>query len=119
MSLYLVAPALELSLELNVPESLEQALAIQWERLENPFAKEQFCNRLERQLETLLPGLMDWDIQKPTPSQIAFAKMISAKLGIPVPSEAIAFRGHMHEFLGQNAELFKIQQAALKPKSKS
>ena len=119
MPLYLVAPAIDLSLELNLPGPLEQAFSIQWERLANPKARDLFCQRLEKQLETLLPGLIDWDIQEPTPNQKAFARAIAEGLGIPIPTEATLYRGHMHAFLDQNAQLFKLLQATIKAQPKS
>ena len=118
MALFLVAPAIDLSLEINVTPSLEEALAIQIERLTDPSSRNQFSQRLEQALERLLPDLIDWDIKEPTPSQKAFAKVISQGLGIPVPTEAMLYRGHMHTFLDRNAELFKLQQASIKVKPK-
>lgn len=66
MSLFLVSPGLDLSVELYLPTHLEDALARQWERLNDRTARDAFCQRLTRQLETLLPDAMDWDIKEPT-----------------------------------------------------
>lgn len=112
MTLYLVDPAVDLSLELPTPLAIESALALQWERLKDRKARDAFCKRMASQLSTVLPESIDWDIKPPTPAQLAYAMGLSRQLGVPIPSEAKRYRGHMHEFL-------EVQGAALKRKHQS
>jgi len=109
MALYLVDPALELSIELPVSEPIEQALAIQWQRLQDGNMRDNFCRRMAQQLDAIIPQSIDWDLKEPTPAQMSYALVISKQLGISLPSEAIRYRGHMHEFLEQYAPQLKIR----------
>jgi hypothetical protein len=99
MSYFLVAPALEMSLELFPSDQLERAMSLQWERLKERDARDAFVRRIEKQLETLLPDAIDWDIKEPTPAQVSYAMAIAKQIGVPIPSEALRFRGVMHDFL--------------------
>ncbi len=117
VSLFLVAPAIDLSLELPVSEHIEQAFAIQWERLTDRKVRDAFCHRLATQLDTLLPEALDWDIKAPTQAQVSFALVISKGLGVSLPSEVLRYRGHMHEFLDRYAEAYKAQRTAPKPRT--
>lgn len=102
MSYFLVAPYLEMSIELYVAEDLERSMALQWERIKGPEAREAFARRIARQLETLLPDAIDWDIKEPTQAQISYAMAISKGLGVSIPPDALRFRGVMYEFLEAN-----------------
>ena len=99
MALFLVHPAVDLTLELYVPERLEEALAVQWERIRDRDVRKTFVRRLEAQLEGLLKDSLDWDLKEPTASQLAYAMVIATKLGIAVPSEVRKYRFHMALFL--------------------
>lgn len=103
MSYFLVAPALDLAIELFLPEELERAVALQWERLHDRASRDAFTRRLSRQLEGLLPEAIDWDIKEPTPAQLSFALILSKELGIAIPADAQRYRGLMHEFIERHA----------------
>ena len=109
MALFLVHPAVDLTLELYVPQRLEEALAVQWERIRDRDVRKTFVRRLEGQLEGLLKESLDWDLKEPTASQLAYATVIAAKLGISVPSEARKFRFHMALFLDTHSKVLKGQ----------
>lgn len=117
MALYLVDPALELSIELPVSEPIERALAIQWERLQDGITRDNFCRRMALQLESVIPDSIDWDIKEPTPAQMSYALIISKQLGIPLPSEAIRYRGHMHQFLEEHAPILKARSGVGGPQA--
>lgn len=114
MSVFLVAPAIDLSLELPISETVEQALSIQWERLSDRKVREAFCQRIATQLDSLLPDALDWDIKAPTEAQMSFALVIAKTLGVSLPPEALRYRGSMHEFLDRHAEPFRSQRTPLK-----
>lgn len=99
MSYFLVAPGLEMSIELFLSDQLERAVALQWERLSDRDARDTFTRRIAKQLETLLPEAIDWDIKEPTPAQISYAMAISKELNVAIPPDALRFRGEMHTFL--------------------
>lgn len=111
MSLYLVAPGLDLSIELFVSDQIEKALALQWERLKDRSSREAFCRRMTQQLDAVIPDSIDWDIKEPTQAQVSYAMVLSKELGVPIPSEALRYRGYMHEFLEKHAQLSKMKRA--------
>lgn len=115
MALYLVAPALDLSIELYISTQIEQSLAIQWERLKDRSARDAFCRRMATQLETLIPDSIDWDIKEPTQAQVSYAMALSKDLDIPIPPEALRSRGFMHEFLGKNTLVLKAKRETKQP----
>lgn len=112
MSLFLVSPGLDLSVELYLPAQLEDALTRQWERLKDRSSRDAFCQRLTRQLETLLPDAMDWDIKEPTPAQVSYAMVLSKQLNVAIPPDALRFRGSMHEFLEKHSQLSRDQRVS-------
>ena len=104
MALYLVNPAVEMSLELYVPIQLEEALTIQYERIKDRRVRDTFVKKLEQRLENLLVESMDWDLKEPTEAQLNYAKLVSMQIGIPLPAEAQKFRFHTAMFLETYAE---------------
>lgn len=110
MALYLVDPALELSIELYISTQIEESLAIQWERLKDRTARDAFCRRMTTQLESLIPEAIDWDIKEPTQAQVSYAMAISKDLDIPIPPDALRSRGFMHEFLGKYTLVLKAKR---------
>lgn len=114
MSFFLVAPAIDLSLEIPVTDEIALALSTQWERLPDHTAREHFCRRMEAFLEEMLPSVLDWDIKPPTPNQKAFAMVIARALDIPIPREASLYRCQMREFLKRHAEAFRTLKPATK-----
>ena len=109
MSFFLIAPALDLSIEFFLSDQVERAVALQWERLKDREVRDAFTRRVARQLETLLPEAIDWDIKEPTQAQVSYAMAISKELGVPIPSDALLFRGVMHEFLEVNVPQAKAK----------
>lgn len=110
MSLFLVAPAIELSLELPVTDETARSFVLQFERLEDPKVRDAFCERIALQLERILPEILDWDIKPPTPAQVSFALAISKDLGVAISPEALRFRGPMHDFLDAYAAEYKLRR---------
>lgn len=112
MSLYLVAPGLDLSIELLISDQVEQALSLQWERLKDRAAREAFCRRMTQQLDSVIPESIDWDIKEPTPAQLSYAMVLSKQLDVPIPPDALRYRGQMHEFLEKHAQRSKELRAS-------
>lgn len=99
MSLYLVNPGVELTLELHISPVLENAVAAQWERIQDRSVRATFVRRIERQLERLLNESMDWDLKEPTPAQLSYAGLIARSLDIEIPADALRNRFHMAIFI--------------------
>ncbi|WP_036135677.1 hypothetical protein [Luteimonas mephitis] len=99
MALYLVNPAVEMTLELFVSQRLEEALTIQYERIKDRKVRDTFVKRLEKQVETLLKDSIDWDLREPTEAQLKYAILVAKQLGIALPSEARKYRFHTAMFL--------------------
>ena len=110
MALFLVDPVLEMSIQLTISEPIEQALAIQWQRMEQGNNRDNFCRRIALHLDAIIPEAIDWDIKSPTPAQMSFALVISKHLGIPLPADAVRYRGQMHAFIEQYAPVMKERQ---------
>lgn len=105
MALYLVNPAVDMSLELFVSDRLEEALTIQYERIKDRRVRDTFVRNLEKSLEKLLVESIDWDLKQPTEAQLNYATLVAKQLGIPLPSEAQKYRFHTAMFL----ETYAIQ----------
>lgn len=99
MALYLVNPAVEMTLELFVSQRLEEALTIQYERIKDRKVRDTFVKRLEKQVEALLKDSIDWDLKEPTEAQLKYAILVAKQLGIALPSEAGKYRFHTAMFL--------------------
>src|SRR5690606_25752536 len=117
MALYLVNPAVEMTLELYVSAQLEEALTIQFERIKDRNVRETFVRRLERQVETLLKDSIDWDLKEPTESQLNYAILVAKQLGISLPSEARKYRFYAAMFLETYAAQAKKLMDAATPKA--
>ena len=113
MALYLVNPGVEMTLELFVSDKIEDAVAIQFERISDSKVRDIFVRRLENRLSGLLGDCLDWDIKAPTPAQITYATVVAAQQGVPLPSEAKKYRFHMAMFLEAYAP--KSKEATAKP----
>lgn len=111
-----------MSIELFLSDQLERAVALQWERIKDRDAREAFTRRIAKQLESLLPETIDWDIKEPTPAQISYAMAISKELSVRIPPDAMRFRGEMHVFIEAHLPQARAKwnqkvSASAKPKS--
>ena len=113
MALYLVNPGVDLTLELYIAPAMEEAICIQWERVEDKTIRQTFVRKLEKQLERLIVECMDWDLKEPTPAQASYAVLISRKLAISIPSEAMKYRFHMALFIDTYSEQYRTQMSKL------
>lgn len=99
MPLLLVHPSVDLTLELYVSPALEEAIALQWERVRKRTVRDTYVKALEYRLEDLLRECLDWDLKPPTDAQVSYATVLAARHGVSVPSEALSYRFHMAMFL--------------------
>lgn len=115
MTFYLVAPSLEMAIELPLPEDVENAVILQLTRLQDRQQMANFAERLAQEIESGISEALDWDIKRPTAAQASFAIALSKELNVVIPEEALKHRGQMHAFINQYAPLAK-QRWAGKPK---
>lgn len=99
MPLYLLNPAVDLTLELYVSPEAEKAMCIQWERITDRNVRDTYVRKLETAFERVLAETMDWDIKPPTSAQLRYAELVAKQLSIALPSEARTFRYHTAMFL--------------------
>ena len=111
MALYLVNPGVDLTLELYIASAMEEAICIQWERAKDRAIRQTFVRKLEKQLERLIVDCMDWDLKEPTPAQVSYATLISRKLGVSIPSEAVKYRFHMALFIDTYSEPYRSEMS--------
>lgn len=119
MALYLVNPAVEMTLELYVSSSLEEALSIQYERIKDRKVRDTFVRRLEGRVEALLSDCIDWDLKEPTEAQLNYAILVAKQLGIELPNEARKSRFHAALFLETYAEQAKKIRDVAAPQADS
>ena len=112
MPLYLVNPAVDMSLELYVSDSLEKAMTVQYERIKDRRARDTFVRHLEQRLETLLCDAIDWDLKPPTEAQLSYATLLAKQLSIELPPEVRTSRFHAAMFLEEHAAKAKLLMAA-------
>lgn len=113
MALYLVNPGVDLTLELYIAPAMEEAICIQWERVEDKTIRQTFVRKLEKQLERLIGECMDWDLKEPTPAQASYAALISRKLDVSIPSEATKYRFHMALFIDTYKAQYRTETSKL------
>ena len=111
MALYLVNPGVDLTLELYIAPAMEEAICIQWERVKDKAIRQTFIRKLEKQLDHLIAECMDWDLKEPTPAQESYATLISRKLGISIPSEAMKYRFHMALFIDTHSQQYRTEMS--------
>ena len=99
MPLLLVHPSVDLTLELYVSSALEEAIALQWERVRKRTVRDTYVKALEYRLEELLKDCLDWDLKPPTAAQVSYATLLAARHGLSVPSEVLSYRFHMAMFI--------------------
>lgn len=103
MDLFLVAPELDLTVELVIPPELSDSVRHFLAAVEGGCDHEEFCERLGRELGKILPELIDWKSKPPTKAQLAFAQSLCRKFGLSLPEQTRQSRGAMHQFLEVHA----------------
>ncbi len=99
MSFFLVDADSEFTLELSLSKESELDLRRQLEKLQEGGDSGAISRRLAAEFSRLVPELLDWDIKRPTKSQIAYARSICYRLKIELPEDAMKSRQAMHLFI--------------------
>jgi hypothetical protein len=84
-----------------VDDRLGEALGIQRERIRLNELEDIFVDRLSTCFANSLTGCLDVDLQVPTENQVRYATDIARELALPLPAEALRFRGAAHDFIAR------------------
>lgn len=104
MGLRLVYDDLDLSLDLPGTPGMSEAIGMQIERCLIPGGASGFALRLMGDLM----GLLDIDLQPPSPQQMTIATLTARALNLSIPGEALRYRGSMAEFLERYRPLLDV-----------
>ena len=106
MALRLVHDDSGLSLALPLGPGMSEAIGIQIQRCLDQAVSCTFPGRLAGSLVMQL----DADLQPPTQRQLSYSMAIAKGLGVPLTSEALAYKGAMSEFIRRYAPSFQERQ---------
>lgn len=67
-------------------------------------------DRLAACLARSIGECLDADLKAPTEPQLRYATEIARRLGVPLPAEALRFRGAMGEFISRFAEQHRTRR---------
>lgn len=105
LSLFLVSPEIDLTVEIAVSPEALQAVALHLSELKDGWAKDNFCRRLGEEVGRVLPDVIDWRLKPPTKAQLALAKILCRQLGVDMPTDALTYRGEMFRFLERHKRM--------------
>jgi len=88
-------------------DPIQEAWALQYDRALHSGSVESFQARLAQCFALSLTECLDADLKPPTSAQVQYATDIARQLGIPLPPEALRFRGSMGEFIDRFAEVLR------------
>lgn len=84
-------------------EATRAAWLVQCGRAEIDGAMDRLRLRLAQCFASSLIDCLDADLRPPSPAQLKFATDLARKFGVPLPAEAIRFRGEMMDFIERHA----------------
>jgi hypothetical protein len=92
---------------LPLDDCTQEAWVLQYERAAHAGSVDGFRERLALCFASSLIECLDPDLKPPTDAQLKYATAIARELGIPLPPEALRFRGPMGEFIDRFAEAMR------------
>ena len=95
------------SIPIPMDDCVQEAWVLQYDRALHAGTMDGFRERLAACFALSLAECLDPDLKLPTEPQVKYATAISRELGIPLPAEALRFRGAMTEFIDRFAEMLK------------
>lgn len=93
--------------ELDLGDHERELLALQLEFYLDQGDSDRFARWLAQALSSALPEAVAYDLKPPSEAQIKYAMAIARTLRLPLPPDALRFRGAMHNFLAANTEAFR------------
>lgn len=97
----------ESGIPIHLDERSREAWLLQYKRASGTGGMEALRQRLANSLATSLADCLDPDLKAPTDAQLRYASDIARELAIPLPPQALRFRGAMAEFIDQFVESFQ------------
>lgn len=88
-------------------DPIQEAWMLQYHRALHSGSIDTFRARLAQCFAVSLTECLDADLKPPTPAQVQYATDIARQLGIPLPPEALRFRGPMGEFIDRFSEALR------------
>ncbi|MGA7438344.1 MAG: hypothetical protein WBW32_09480 [Luteibacter sp.] len=93
-----------------VDDFVREAWELQVERALVSKGMNQLCDRLAECFAASLAECLDPDLRMPSEAQVRYATVISRDLGVPLPAEALRFRGPMGDFIERFAALHRARR---------
>jgi hypothetical protein len=90
---------------------LHEALDVQRERASRSEMVDVLEQRLSACFANSLIECLDADLRLPSSNQLGYAADIARELGIPIPADALRYRGAMCEFIDRFADTFNQRRA--------
>lgn len=106
MSLRLVYDEVNLSLDLPSGSDVAERIGVQIKRCLMPGEASRFAWRLVEEITRVL----DPDLLPPSQLEVAIATLTAKALAIPLPGEALRYRGSMIEFLDRYQPLLGMRR---------
>jgi len=106
MAIRLVSGDEEWSIPLQVDLSVCALLDSQRKFAEEAGRTELFAELVSRCFLAALKDVLGKDLRLPTETQVDLAVLMARELGIPIPSEALTYRGAMEHFLSVNRQAY-------------
>jgi hypothetical protein len=94
-------------ISIPLDDCIQEAWVLQYSRAESAGAIDGFRDRLAACFASSLTECLDPDLKPPTDAQLKYAMAIARDLGVPLPPEALRFRGAMAQFIERFAEVHK------------
>jgi hypothetical protein len=88
-------------------DNVREAWVLQYDRASSSGGIDRFRERLAMCFASCLAECLDPDLKPPTEAQLRYATDIARQLGIPLPAEALRFRGAMAEFIDRFADTLR------------
>lgn len=95
------------SVSVWVGARLEEALGRQRARAQGEELEGIFAERIATCIANALEGSLDSDLQVPSENQVRYATDIAKELVLPLPAEALQFRGAAHDFIARFDPAFR------------
>lgn len=87
------------SISLEIDQAICVLLAAQKQRADEAGRAELFAEVISRNFVSTLKRVLETDLRLPTETQVGLAILIARELDVPIPSEALRFRGAMEQHL--------------------
>ena len=99
------------TIPIQLDARLHEALDVQRERASRSEMVEVLEQRLSACFANSLIECLDADLRLPSNNQLAYAADIARELGVPIPADALRYRGAMCDFIDRFEDTFNQRRA--------